>query len=50
MQIIKKLRFVVILLIFFKTNAFGQLDPQSSQYLSNQTLINPAYVGVHDFF
>lgn len=46
----KYLKATLFLVILKQTIAFGQLDPLNSQYLSNQTLINPAYVGVHDFF
>lgn len=46
----KYLKTTIFLIILNQTFAFGQLDPLNSQYLSNQTLINPAYVGVHDFF
>lgn len=34
--------------IFVCTPVFAQYDPVSRQYLSNQALFNPAYVGTHD--
>jgi len=42
-----KLAFAV-LLTCFNTSVLAQFDPVSRQYLSNQTLFNPAYVGSND--
>lgn len=39
-----------ILLTFVFTSVYAQFDPVSRQYLSNQSLFNPAYVGTHDVF
>lgn len=44
------LKATIFLIIIKQTIAFGQFDSKNNQYLSNQTLINPAYVGVHDLF
>jgi len=40
----------IVVWVFNGSSVFGQLDPVSKQYLSNQSLINPAYAGVHDIF
>lgn len=48
MSFIKYLRAAGLLSVTISTTAFCQLDPLSNQYLSNQSMINPAYVGVHD--
>ena len=36
--------------VFVAVSAQAQLDPLYNQYLFNQSMINPAYVGVHDVF
>jgi len=40
----KKLIYISFLVLFLQ-NAFAQQDPQYSQYMFNQVVINPAYIG-----
>jgi type IX secretion system PorP/SprF family membrane protein len=50
----KKIIVVFILILFCsfgsKTNLFAQQDPQYSQYMFNQLVINPAYAGSKEAF
>lgn len=42
---------VIALMVFGSTSTvFGQQDPLYSQYLLNQSMINPAYTGINDVF
>lgn len=38
----------IVVLMFIQSVGFAQLDPLNNQYLLNQSMINPAYVGAYN--